>query len=211
LIPTQIKKEKRLSKERIKELAERRTSWGVQELMKGKEVQQPPLQDLAKIQEELNKSSWVEDKKTYTKFGDRVRRASLLNQGVGAIKERRGSRPEDKERRDSFFWGDVEDDPDVAKLLLTKGRAPGMRWDKAVSVLGIGLLAVNNNQHDKEAVRLTDTIEEAEEKLEEAYNQRKEEASTEAEQGEMREAYQCLITVLQAKKRFKSKARKVSV
>ena len=25
-------------------------------------------------------------------------------------------------RRDSFFWGDVEDDPDVAKLLLTKGR-----------------------------------------------------------------------------------------
>ena len=28
-----------------------------------------------------------------------------------------------------------------------------MRWDKAVSVLGIGLLAVNNNQHDKEAVR----------------------------------------------------------
>ena len=32
-------------------------------------------------------------------------------------------------------------------------RAPGMRWDKAVSVLGIGLLAVGNNQHENEETR----------------------------------------------------------
>ena len=87
----------------------------------------------------------------------RVRRASLLNQGVGAIKaERRGSRAEDKERsdpviwetlvilcntnvyicrqsfklrygnkmhlrrRDSFFWGNIEDGPDLAKVQQTK-------------------------------------------------------------------------------------------
>jgi len=203
LIPTQKKKNKRLSKERIKELADRRTSWGVQELLQGKDDQQPLLQ------EKLNEGSWIEDKKSQNKFGNRVRRASLLNQGVGAIKERRGSRAEDKERRSSFFWGDIEEDPDMANLLAKK--APGMRWDKAVSVLGIGLLAVGNNQQDNEAKRLPDTIEDAEEKLEEAYSQRKEEAGTEAEQGEMREAYQCLITVLQAKKRFKSKARKASM